>query len=150
VKGGAVLTLRRVICHHVALLRPLSTLAVSLGVFLAACSSPTRLTLPSSTSSPLAIGAPADITVSKCAQDPADTTQVIASGSIIDHTSSAADYSFTIDWYLGSMLVTKTSVSQTGVPPDSPLDWTTETGVAVPSAGPYSCKVTRVIRTPET
>ena len=114
-----------------------------------ACARSNRVASPPTSATGPAVGAVADVTVSKCKQDPTDPTQVIASGSLTDHSSAAADYSFTVEWYLGSMLVTRNSVSKTGVPPNAPLGWTTETGVALPSSGPYACRITRVIKTPE-
>ena len=129
----------------------LASLASSLGmsVLIASCSGPNRVALPASSVPVSASGAAEDITVSKWEQDPNDSTQVTASGSINDHLSSAADYDFTIEWYLGSMLATTTSVAQKGVVPNAPVGWTTETGLALATGGPYTCRITRVTRTPE-
>ena len=121
-------------------------LALGTVVFLDACSSPTPSA--SSTSTSQANGVAADVTVTRCRQDPTDDTQVMASGFITDHSSQAADYNFTVEWYLGSMLVTRSSVSQADVLPNASEGWTTQTGVAVPSAGPYTCRITRVVTSP--
>lgn len=124
-------------------------LAVGTGLLLASCSNPSHPVSSTSATSVAPVGPANDITVSKCEQDPTDTTQVRASGSIINHSNKPADYSFTVEWYVGSMLATRSSVSQTGVPQNAPLGWTTQAGVALASAGPYSCRITRVVKTYE-
>jgi uncharacterized protein YcfL len=124
-----------------------TALAVGACLLLSACSSPNYPVSSPSSTSVAPTGPASEITVSKCEQDQTDTTQVLASGSITNHSPKPADYNFTIEWYLGSMLATRTSVSQTGVPQNAPLGWTTQAGVASPSAGPYTCRVTRVVKT---
>lgn len=94
-------------------------------------------------------GSAADVEITKCRQDPTDSTQVTASGTITNHQTVPADYAFTVEWYVGSMQATKTSYSQSGVPPNAPLGWTAQASLALPSQGPYSCRITRVIRTAE-
>jgi hypothetical protein len=123
--------------------------ATVVAVGLAACSGPNHAVSSTSATSIGPVGASRDITVSKCEQDQTDNTQVVASGSITNHSPKAADYSFTIEWYVGTTLATRTSVSETGVPQNAPLGWTTQTGVALASAGPYTCRITRVTKTYE-
>ena len=92
---------------------------------------------------------PADVTVTTCRQDPTDDTQVLATGTIVNDTPGAVDYTFTIEWFLGSMRVTQTSYSQSGVPTGATIGWRAEAGLALVSGGPYSCRIVRVIRTSE-
>jgi len=117
-----------------------------------ACSAAPHAASPPGTGAPLAphaaTGRSGDVSVASCRQDPTDDTEVSASGTILNSLPEAADYSFTVQWYVGTMRVTQTSYSQTGVPPAAPLGWTTQADVALVSGGPYSCRIVRVIRTP--
>ena len=92
--------------------------------------------------------AAADVTITGCKQDKVDTTQVDVSGTIFNHSSVTSDYSFVVDVLNNSLPSALAGVTQAGVPPGLVEAWSTTSTIAGSTSGSFTCRVTRVIRTP--
>jgi hypothetical protein len=92
--------------------------------------------------------AAADVTVTGCKQEQVDTTQVDVSGTILNHSSVTSDYSFVVDVLNNSLPSAQAGVTHAGAPPGLVEAWSTTTTIAGSTSGSYTCRVTRVIRTP--
>ena len=91
---------------------------------------------------------PADIIVKQCKQDPADNTQVIASGWIRSHSLVPLDYSFVIDWASGAGPAAQNSVMESPVNPDATVGWSASGSVAGVVSPPVICRIRSVVRAP--
>ena len=91
---------------------------------------------------------PADIIVNQCKQDPADNTQVIASGWIRSNSSVPLDYSFVIDWASGAGPAAQNSVMKGPVNTEATVGWSSSASVAGVVTPPVTCRIRSVVRAP--
>ena len=120
-----------------------------LGIGFVACSkATTNAGEPTSATTTASTGATSDVTVTKCKQDPTDTTQVDVSGTIVNHLSVTSDYNFVVSIFNGSTPAAQAGLTQNGVAPGLVETWSASSTIAGSTTGSFSCRVRSVLRTP--